>query len=280
MSINLVTGTAAVFTNINPDVMCVDNNSNSISLNVTEYIPALNLISNDTSASIYLEEDGKLNITPYLYIDTIGNMGGEYIDNNSLAIPYDDNTLAAQLTNAMDAINENGNLDGNFSRWIYFLQNSSETYNAMAIEINDTLLELQNGLLDLSNNDNLYDIRIVVATYDGTVYYDTSSSNNSYDNALNDTVAKNQNTKACVMTVLSKNCNHGFERNFTVRNSIVSTLYSCAKGVNANNVGLCVGTVVFSINVTPNIPLMPQQTNKASLKKNPKASLKKNPWGI
>ena len=64
---------------------------------------------------------------------------------------------------------------------------------------------------DLSNYPANVIIRIVATLPDGTVWYDSSKSNNTYQHFLNKCINENHNTRPAFLQALVSDCGKGFE---------------------------------------------------------------------
>lgn len=104
----------------------------------------------------------------------------------------------------------------------FLLEPNNEKYTDMSIE-------LDNSLSTLGNSYNNF--RILITVTDGTVVYDSSKKNNSYDNFTHKLINENHNTRLSIIGALIKHSGKAWE--FKYSTSTQKREYYVAHRVNS-----------------------------------------------
>jgi hypothetical protein len=254
-SLPVVIGNSAAFVNFNPSVVCSDNNQNNISINITDGVPSLQLNNQNKSSYLKLDNNGTTNITDYFSISKDGDISGNIIDTNNLSMPRTSDPNANDALYFITEIMDDININNIFFTWIKNLQSGEISYNTTKQSIAQAENTFEARLTGEYPNLVEYDlnVRILIATNDGNVYYDTNAgSNNTYAHAiaLPNIIGPNINTRPCIMTVQTKNYLDAYEHiiNFYPPNdSPPLGEYICAQRI--GDLGSNFGTVVFSFRI-------------------------------
>jgi len=279
--LSAVMGSSAAFVNMNPDVICSDNDQNNISINVTDGVPSLDMENGDYDVSVYIDASGGLSLNdgliieqdgtitaPAWSVDVSGNVSGTFIlpDNENLSAPHDEpfNNDFEYVRYIMDHsdISSNVEFPSLFSYWVIKMQQSQGWYNYIAYYIDLNVRSFKNDLLSFNESFRGKNLkcRIVVALTDGTVYYDSDKgANNSYYNATNKGLG-NINTRPCVMATQMNAYDYTFETQTSSYNYIYTKEFFVAtKIIDSRNsqqqyggLGNNYGTVMYSFTIDDN----------------------------
>ena len=131
-------------------------------------------------------------------------------------------------------------------------------FNIPANALQQLLPFIYNGLktnlnrfvTDVSNNQVLnYDLgvinkfRILVAIADGNVLYDSSKSNNTYENFLSKSINENHATRKSVQQAIHSKDGIGYETKWSSSTQTIDTYYAVRYGFSTTGI---LGVIVFS----------------------------------
>lgn len=269
----VIMGNSAAFVNLNPNVVCADNNQNNVSINVTDGTPSLKLNNQDESSYLELDDDGNTNITdffsigsdgsiitPHVTINKDGKISGDFVNTTNLSVPHTlySNEYLYTIKDIMNTINTNNK----FYNWILNLQSGDYTYIACVPNIETAESEFETALLAKYPAFSDYDlnVRIVVATNDGILWYDTNATYlNRYAEARAQQIGPNINTRPCVMTIQTKDCANAYETQtlvYPVYNKRIE--YFCAQRISYDGMdfGNNWGSIMFSFTVNKGVTIL------------------------
>ena len=167
-SLGVVAGSGAAFVNLNPEVLCSDNNQVNISMNVTDGVPALDMDDGNNTVSVYMDANGALNLTDNVMVDQSGSLVTPYISIDASGIAYENWSIdasgaintpyvtidASGISTAAWSIDASGNVSGNF---VLPPAPGSDLSTPNDADFNDVFNSVQNIMENDNANNEFFD---------------------------------------------------------------------------------------------------------------------------
>ena len=182
----------------------------------------------------------------YLYIKILK------LEADSLStMPAKTNTIQSQKVAFDNLLSNITEYEDKYHDWIMKLSSNAKSYDMILPDIINAKNKFNNNMNNVLSEKYGVDVvgRIMLATNDGTVYYDSMATNNNWNVVQVSSIGPNLNMKASVMTVQTKNNNIAFEKRLDFAKYKME--YDCVYRI--GELGSNNGTVVFSIIVNPKV---------------------------
>jgi hypothetical protein len=99
---------------------------------------------------------------------------------------------------------------------------------------------LQQFVFDNSGNEFYTRLRVVITDPDGTVVYDSSKTNNTYQNYLSKTINENHNTRLAIITALVSSAGSGREQKWSTSTRSFEQYLAVRIGINSESAFGCI----------------------------------------